>query len=198
MEPSQKATVEKRVVIALLALLGLTLTGMLKSLGLFGHAAVKKAAPERVRIEQTLVEAIQDHVRKMEPPQETQAPTPGGGGRAVAASSYTAQGLRDPLMSLLPKAPAREVKVSAAPKETVKPPVPPPRLTVRGLLWGGPEPEAIINDEVYRVGETVGGAKILSIDRTGITIEHQGKPAFYPTPAPVQPERSRSSQAHWR
>ena len=204
METAKKTSVEKRIVIGLLCLFGVTFAVALKNLGVFGSTVRKKPivhVQQRVRIADTLVETMQEHWKNMEPQPEHQAMPSTPPLRASTTPAYTAQDLRDPLKSLLPEAPAPESQtaaVKAEKKEAVPPATPPPNLTVRGVLWGGREPQAIINDEVYRIGDTIEGAKILSIDPAGVTIEHNGAPAFYSTAAPLAAERSRSQQAQWR
>ncbi|MBI4597261.1 MAG: hypothetical protein HY737_02530 [Candidatus Omnitrophica bacterium] len=90
---------------------------------------------------------------------------------------YTAQSLRDPMKSLLPQheemlRPARDDDGKNA-KKLAKTPM--PVLELQGVLWGGPKPSAIINSEVYGVGEAVKGVIIKSVDRTGVKVEFQGQ-----------------------
>jgi len=47
-------------------------------------------------------------------------------------------------------------------------------LEVQGIIWGGRFPQAIVNDRVLTVGDTIEGAKILSIDKNGITLSSGG------------------------
>ncbi|TAM41240.1 hypothetical protein EPN54_02050 [bacterium] len=47
-------------------------------------------------------------------------------------------------------------------------------LKVQGIIWGGRFPQAIINDKVLTVGDTIGGVKLLSIDKNGITLSSSG------------------------
>ncbi len=47
-------------------------------------------------------------------------------------------------------------------------------LKVQGIIWGGRIPQAIINDKVLTVGDTIEGAEILSIDKKGITLRSAG------------------------
>ena len=102
-------------------------------------------------------------------------------GRPVQVN-YTAFGARDPFVSLLPK--------GANPQEDTRRPLPapprqaPPALRVQGILWGGLKPEAIINERIYRVHESIEGATIMSIDAHGVTIEHQGALVSYPVGGP--------------
>lgn len=92
--------------------------------------------------------------------------------------AYTADSLRDPFVSLLPTGQSAIVKVvtsgeyeqgSSGEQATL------PALKVRGIIWGGARPQAFIDGEVYDVGDTVQGTRIIGIDRTGVTGEVKGK-----------------------
>lgn len=204
MEAAKKAALEKRLIVGLVCLFGVTFTVGLKNLGVFGRATPKTpitSAQEQVRIPGTLVETMQGHWKSLEPSEPTATPRAQPLGRLSGPLAYTAQELRDPLKSLLPELPSPAARAAAGGQHGTPQPAPvkrPPALTVRGVVWGGSEPEAIINDEVYRVGDTVESAKILSIDQAGVTIEHDGAPAFYPTAAPLTAGSSSSQQARWR
>jgi hypothetical protein len=182
MDAAAKAQLEKRAVLGLGAVfLVVFARGPMKSLGFFqaprgpmpaesvGKVAVTKSVSGMLRdgwekIDQK-VGAIQS--------QAEEAPL------AAGAVAYSASGLRDPLKSLLPKTVPQhlaELSVKAAEE-----PPPPPALRIDGLVWGGAEPQAIIGGRVYRVNDTVEGARIVAIRRGGVTIEHLGKPVVYST-----------------
>lgn len=84
---------------------------------------------------------------------------------------YTSTDQRDPFRMLI----VRDEKagtVQVAPGVEEKP----PQMTVQGIMWGGAFPVAIINDELFRVGDTTKeGAKITSITKDGIEILYQEK-----------------------
>lgn len=46
----------------------------------------------------------------------------------------------------------------------------PPELKIKGIIWGTNLPQAIINDQVVKIGDTVAGARIINIDKSGITV----------------------------
>jgi len=48
-------------------------------------------------------------------------------------------------------------------------------LTIQGLIWGGKFSQAIVNNKVYKVGDSVQGLIITSIDKGGITFSSGGK-----------------------
>ena len=107
-------------------------------------------------------------------------------------AAYTARNLRDPMQSQLPK-PKTVTPVSTASagdSAPALPPVPPP-LTVQGLVWGGPTPQAIINGAVYGINDVIEGAKIVAIDRRGVTFEYAGVLlAYAPSLDPSKTERA--------
>ncbi len=43
-------------------------------------------------------------------------------------------------------------------------------LNVQGIILGGRFPQAIVNDTVVKVGDTVGGARIIGITKKGISL----------------------------
>lgn len=47
-------------------------------------------------------------------------------------------------------------------------------LVVKGVVWNSPTPQAIINDQVYKIGDKVKGMKIVSIGPKGIEISNNG------------------------
>lgn len=99
----------------------------------------------------------------------TSVPTEAGTPSRV---QYTADSFRDPLISLLPS----ESSTASQPKPVPTSPlgIHPPALTIQGFIWGGPRPQAVIDGDVYDVGETVGGARIVAIDQQGVTVDVQG------------------------
>ncbi|GEM_PF-3171129 len=100
--------------------------------------------------------------------------------------SYTAGELRDPLKSLLP----RDADQSAA-QPSYANQVPsqrqPPLMNVQGVIWGGKAPQAVIDGQVYGVGDTVKDARIVSITRNGITLDMGGM-TFNVSPEPMASE----------
>lgn len=112
-------------------------------------------------------------------------------------------GLRDPFASQIPPPPAAPVVpkmtpvVSDVPKPVnpVKPvvnpipfvtPAPASRanpkasavsLVVKGMVWNTNLPQAIINNQILKVGDEVQGMQIISIDRAGIELSNKGADA---------------------
>jgi hypothetical protein len=187
MDAAKKTQLEKRIVLGLaVALAVVFVRGPLMSLGLFqragGAAAGQPAGSvEGIAVTKSIGGMLREGWDKLD--QQVQsvaarsAPAP-----QAAAAAYTAFDVRDPLKSLLPK-PAASAQASWGPGAAAAeaPPPPPPELHVEGLLWGGANPQAIIDGRLYGVQDAVYGAKILAIDRSGVTIEYLGKPVVYPT-----------------
>ena len=80
--------------------------------------------------------------------------------------SYGAENLRDPFKS--PIQPEMLTQPDNAGPST--PEVPLPTLKVQGVFWGASFPQAIINDKVVKTGDTVDGARIVSIEKDFVTV----------------------------
>ncbi len=81
---------------------------------------------------------------------------------------------KDPFESLLPK----EVDESgAAGKLSGQAELGPPDITIEGILWGTDEPQAIIDGDVYSVGDTLQGveAKVFKIKENIVFISYGEK-----------------------
>jgi hypothetical protein len=90
---------------------------------------------------------------------------------------YSAESLRDPFKGVVV-----EDKSPEAAKVGAKD-VPPPPLTIQGLLMGAKFPQAIINNKVVKTGDTVEGAKIITIEKDGVTVLFEGRQFKMPSPA---------------
>ena len=53
----------------------------------------------------------------------------------------------------------------------------PPKVTVEGIIWGVDTPQAIIDGEVYKAGDTLKGAeaKVFKIEKNAVFLEYKGK-----------------------
>ena len=180
MDAAKRAALEKRIVVGLVGLFLVTFAmGPMKSLGWF-RPRPQPAPAQRVAMSKPLGVVMEDFWKRADPELSGKAD------RAAAEPvppAYTAHDLRDPFKSLLPQ-PSSVSGLPAAPPITT-PPAPPakrpaPDLRVEGVVWGGPTPSAIIDGKVYRVGDTIQHGTIISIDRRGITLEHEGGLILYP------------------
>ena len=51
----------------------------------------------------------------------------------------------------------------------------PPALDINGLVWNTNRPQAIINNQVVDVGDTIAETKIVAIRKTGVDVSFRGK-----------------------
>ena len=181
MDASKKAAPEKKAVLGLAGVFVIVLiAGPLRNAGLFSRPALvtSVASPtETVDMSKPISTVLKEHRQELENGPQIAEPAAVVANLPQLPPTYTAQDLRDPMKSFLPEPPKSEV--AQVQLEQASPPPPPPALRIQGLLWGGAEAQAIINDRVYKVGDLVQGTKILEINRSGVTVEHLGQPVFY-------------------
>jgi len=79
---------------------------------------------------------------------------------------YQPEGLRDPFEPLIKN--QEVVVVNQDTQKTL------PALTVQGVIWGSSLPQAIINNKVVKVGDSLEGVDIVSIGKDGVTISFNG------------------------
>lgn len=82
--------------------------------------------------------------------------------------SYSAENVRDPFESYI-----KEIQVinnSVVDENVVL-----PELTVQAVVWGGPFPQAIVNDIILRINDTVGDteAKVIGISKSRVDFEYK-------------------------
>lgn len=62
-------------------------------------------------------------------------------------------------------------KVEPTPQKKIIAPVAvPPNLVVNGLIWGTDRPQAIINNRVVSVGDTIENSEIIDINQNGVDV----------------------------
>jgi len=97
---------------------------------------------------------------------------------------YTGREVRDPTANPLlsfPTPATKETKV----EEVVRL----PSLQIQGIIWGGGNPQAIIDEQVVAKGDMIaGGVEILDISKSGIKVIYRGK-IFMLLPKGVVEER---------
>lgn len=59
----------------------------------------------------------------------------------------------------------------------VAPSIPMPTFTISGIIWNSDRPQAIINQQIVDIGDTIAGAKITNIQKSGIDILFNGETA---------------------
>ena len=87
---------------------------------------------------------------------------------------------RDPFESILPKEDLRLKKEETSAKSQIIA----PKLKVEGILWGSNRPQAIVNGNVYEVGEVIKEmpqTKIHKIEKGTVIIIHEGMVFQYGT-----------------
>ncbi len=103
---------------------------------------------------------------------------------------YTSGDLRDPFGDLFQLAEEKakkekESQIIQNPLENIVPDKPLPSLDnfkVQGVIWGGKFPQAIINNKVLGVGDSIEGVEIVEIDKKGITLNFAGRTATLAAP----------------
>lgn len=101
------------------------------------------------------------------------------GGISRPVVEYKSGSLRDPFQAPTEKKEtkaAQEVQEKQERKTTIliQPGSDMGNLKVQGIIWGGKMPQAIINDQVFSVGDSIEGSEILDIDKNGITLSSGG------------------------
>lgn len=83
------------------------------------------------------------------------------------AVEYTGGEFRDPFSSLEGQYP--EAATAARGTEG---------YVLQGILWSATAPQAIVNGEVVKVGEVVGGGEVAAIDRRGVKLILNGEERY--------------------
>ena len=205
---SQKTQRDLIFIMILLSVLGGVLFWLLTIIGVFGSSPQSHPpapAPQAL----TATSTTQPIPTMSTQPSTSQAAVPAADQRS-AAMHYHASGLRDPFKSYLPERWQKVVPPPPAVRNPEPPLLPsPPRaptlqFNIEGLLWGGPEPQVIIDHEVYGIGDVVQGATITAIGPEGVQMELQGQilrmgikvgveESIAPTPSVM---RARRGQGH--
>ena len=94
----------------------------------------------------------------------------------------TGKKTRPPAAAVPTEAPPPAPSATPTNTPTVVPaPTPPPagssfpRLHLSGILWDEKEPLAVINDEWVKEGDEIEGAKVLTIEFGGVTVDFHGR-----------------------
>jgi len=75
---------------------------------------------------------------------------------------YKSEGLKDPFQE-------EEIEIEEEPAAQIGTESLPP-VQIQGIVWGGGFPQAIINNKVMRVGDTIEGVRITDINKNGVTV----------------------------
>ncbi|MFH0912861.1 MAG: hypothetical protein V1884_01050 [Candidatus Omnitrophota bacterium] len=90
---------------------------------------------------------------------------------------YSAGDLKDPF---------QEEHIGVVVEEQVLEAGPLPSVTIQGIVWGGTLAQAIINDKVVKVGDTIEGMQLLEINREGIIVLYAGTRRNLSAPSVIQ------------
>ena len=172
---TRNANIERRIELGLLVVFGCVALGALRSVGLLGRTSpTAKPLSDAAGPLAKLPELLQRYHERMTDTLPTEPRNAAGAvGTGGAGVRYTASGLRDPLVSLLPEAQPAQPTVIQEPVVAAPPPQP-PSVTVQGMIWGGRRPQVLIDNRLYNVGDTVQAAQIVAIAREGVTVMLQG------------------------
>jgi hypothetical protein len=103
---------------------------------------------------------------------------------------YKSQDTRDPFRSVFDQEADPQAGGSGGPGQPAQ--GTPPSLSVQGIIWGTSLPQAIVSGKVVKVGDTIEGAKITGIDKSGVSVIFQDMEHMLP--APGAKESSKKSQ----
>ncbi len=189
MDAQRRADIEKKAVMVLLGVFVLTLAGSLRHLGFLGRDNLP--APVQVKMPTPLTnvsKTLETYHERMTGDDQLRATAEPGAGRVAEQASipprYAASSGRDPMISLLPEVKPVDRRAAGpwtSATTSTSEPTQPPVLRLQGVLLGGPVPQAIINNQVYRVGESINGARITAIERHSVQVEFNGVTTRYTT-----------------
>jgi hypothetical protein len=94
---------------------------------------------------------------------------------------YSAVSFRDPFKSFLGEDKGPGTGLAQA--DLASKPL--PDLKVQGIIWGGSFPQAIINNKVVKVGDTIDNARIIEINKDGIEVFYGNRQYNLSSPAKV-------------
>ncbi len=96
---------------------------------------------------------------------------------------YKAEDLRDPFQC--PFAPEEAPLAGPGPGVSLAPEAP-PSLEIQGIIWGGDFPQAIINNKVVKIGDTIEDVQIRDINQSGVIVASGDYTYNLPSPAQKQ------------
>ena len=92
---------------------------------------------------------------------------------------YKAEGLKDPFQE-------EKIEIKEEPEVQIET-KPLPGVQIQGIVWGGAFPQAIINNKVVKIGDTIGQLQIIDIAKSGITVLFENRKYNLSVPsAPTQ------------
>lgn len=95
-------------------------------------------------------------------------------------AEYISAGARDPFEPYLKKEDVNPAQPQEEKKEEV---VNPPALAVQGVMWGSDTPLAIVNNRVVKKDDVIDGARVVDINKDGVTVFFVNRQYIVPAPA---------------
>lgn len=100
-----------------------------------------------------------------QPAQDASAAAAAAGAKEeVPVVEYTADQEFDPFKPEQETAPKAEVRAKPVQEKPL------PVLTVQGIIWGGVFPQAIVNNKIVRIGDSIEETRIVDISKNGVVI----------------------------
>jgi hypothetical protein len=105
--------------------------------------------------------------------------------------TYDAADLKDPFDDFLPKVkPKSTSKIPGGGMDVQAAPL--PSFAVQGLLWGGSLPQAVIDNQVVKVGDVIQDAEIVEISKDGVKVLYNKKIYKLASPSSAAPDANTS------
>jgi len=102
---------------------------------------------------------------------------------------YKAQGLKDPFLPI-----GQEKEITGFKAHVSDRAKPLPELTLQGLVWGGVFPQAIINNQLVKIGDLIGEAEVVEIEKEGVTLLYDEKRQKLSSPAVTGPRKKEKTK----
>jgi hypothetical protein len=92
----------------------------------------------------------------------------------ASVTEESSSSFRDPFDSALP---GKRIDMTKPPPQEESDIIAPPQVTIEGVLWGSDKPQAIIDGEVYKEGDTLKtvDAQLFKIEKNVIYVRFKGK-----------------------
>jgi hypothetical protein len=97
---------------------------------------------------------------------------------------YNGEGLRNPFKKLVENINIKSASTQVTPEpggKSMKSLL--PQLNIQGIVWGGEFPQAIINNKVVKIGDSIEGCVVKDINKKGVTLLFGGFEYNLPPPS---------------
>jgi len=110
-------------------------------------------------------------------PVEAQEATAPEGHKETSKIEYKSEDLKDPFKE-------EKIEIKEEPQVEIET-KPLPALQIQGIVWGGSLLQAIINNKVVRVGDTIEEVRITDINKNGVTVFFENRQYNLSTVSPA-------------